>query len=420
MPERDPLLLGLSCAMALGCFASISVMNVAFILACLALLVRIEHNGWKLQRLPGIDLPIILYATSFVISASMGVDPRSSFEYITELKRPMIAYVIASSITSRRDAWLVAFAALLGGTVSTGMAFYQWSHGGTYKLHSIVRTYAPWELLQPMGLSATHNDLATLLAMAVGLALVPVVFYFNRISWPQRLIGAALSVIFLAGILRTLSRASSLAVLGGFVGVGLALRPRRLLAILLVFALAYPFLPAGFKQRHDKSFFDLKSNYSNWFRYRMMEISAQIAKDHMPWGIGRRNFPKVHERLKAPEEEISPHAHNNYLQILCEMGIPGVVSFVWIQVAVVMYLARRAASARYGQKERMLLGGILMGYLTFVANGFFHYDWGDALPCCYMWVMVGMGCAVGEKLALTPSAEPACGEPASAASTECA
>src|SRR5690606_26241758 len=114
-----------------------------------------------------------------------------------------------------------------------------------------------------------------------------------------------------------------------------------MLAMLIALALAYPLLPASVKQRHNKGFFDLQSNYSNWFRKRMVEISAQIAKDHMPWGIGRRNFPKVHEKLKTPEEEISPHAHNNYLQILCEMGVLGVTAFVWIQVAVVMYLSRR-------------------------------------------------------------------------------
>src|SRR5690606_27040353 len=109
-----------------------------------------------------------------------------------------------------------------------------------------------------------------------------------------------------------------------------------------------------------------------------------------------------------------PHAHNNYLQILCEMGVLGVTAFVWIQVAVVMYLSRRAASPLYDQSERMLIGAILMGFLTFVANGFFHYDWGDALPCCFMWILVGLGCAVGEKMRSTPA--PASDEPPSAAS----
>ena len=85
MPERDPLLIGLSCLMAVGCFASISVMNVAFILALIVLVVRVERNGWKLQRLPGIDQAILLYAAAFVLSATMGVDPQGSFEYITGL-----------------------------------------------------------------------------------------------------------------------------------------------------------------------------------------------------------------------------------------------------------------------------------------------------------------------------------------------
>lgn len=416
MPERDPLLTGLSCAMALGCFVSISLLNVAFVAALITLLVRVERSGWKPQRLPGIDLPILLYALAFILSALMGVDAESSFGYITELKRPVIAYVIASSLTTRADTWKVAGAAAAGASISTLLAFQQWICGGTFKLHNVIHTYEPWALGQPMGLAATHNDLATLLAQLLGVALVPLVFYFSKLDWRQRALAAATTVLFAAGILRTLSRASLLASLGGLVAVGLVLRPRRLLAVILLLALIYPALPPTLKQRHQ-GWFDLKSNYSNWFRYRMMEISAQIAKDHLPWGIGRHNFPKVHETLKAPAEEISPHAHNNYLQILVEMGIPGIVTFVWLQVAVIGYLARRASSRAYDYPERMLLGAVLMGFVSFVVNGFFHYDWGDALPSSFMWVLVGLACAVGERLALTPSPKPLTDEPLSAAST---
>ena len=63
----------------------------------------------------------------------------------------------------------------------------------------------------------------------------------------------------------------------------------------------------------------------------------------------------------------------------------------------------------------MLLGGVLMGFLSFVANGFFHYDWGDALPCCFMWILVGIGCGVGEKLAISSEPPQACDAPPSAA-----
>ena len=402
--------------MALGCFASISVLNICFIAALILLVLRVERNGWKVQRLPGIDIAIGVYAAAFVVSALMGVDPQSSFEYITELKRPVIAYVVASSITTRRDAWMVSGSALFGGSVSVAIELYQWIYGGSYRLHQVVHTYEPWALTQPMGLSATHNDLATLLAQALGLALVPLFFFFRSLTWPQRLGALLCTVTFAGGILRTLSRASLLASLGGLIVVGLTLRPRRLIGVFLVLGLVYAVLPDTLKQRHH-NVFDLQSNYSNWFRYRMMEVSKVIIKRSFPWGIGRRNFPVVHKEIKQPDEEISPHAHNNYLQILCEMGLLGIVGFIWIQLAVVYYLARRAASVRYAASERMLLGGLLMGYVSFVVNGFFHYDWGDALPCCYMWILVGMSCAVGEKLALNSAPEPACGGPPSAAST---
>lgn len=419
MPERDPMLTGLSCALALGCFASISIQSIAFVLAIIVLMVRVDRNGWKIQRLPGIDVPILGYICAFLISAVMGVDSQASFAYITELKRPLIAYVVASSITTRRDAWFLARVVLAGAVISVSFEMYQYIFGGTYKIHAITRFYQPYELLQPMGLSATHNDLAMLLAQALGFVLIPVAFYFSHLTVPQRTGAVVVSLILFAGILRTLSRASLIGALAGVIAVGLALRPRRLLTVLLVLGLIYPCLPKDLKQRHT-NVFDLKSNYSNWFRYRMMEISATIAKDHMPWGIGRHNFPKVQSELKEPQEEVSPHAHNNYLQILCEMGIPGIVAFVWIQVAVVLYLGRRVRCLRYEVPERALLGAILMGYVSFVVNGFFHYSWGDALPSCFMWVSVGLACAVGEKMATSPAPLTACDALPPAASKELA
>src|SRR5258708_4063582 len=113
MRQSDPLLTGLSCAMLLGCYASQTLHTAAFVLALIALLWRIEQNsGEGLQRLRGVDWAIALYVVAFVVSAAMGVNTEESFHVITELKRPALAYIVASSLNTRRDAWMVAGTAL--------------------------------------------------------------------------------------------------------------------------------------------------------------------------------------------------------------------------------------------------------------------------------------------------------------------
>ena len=402
--------------MALGCFVSQSLLNVAFIVALLCLVARLERSFSKFQRLPGIDGAILLYFIAFFVSAMMGVDSDVSFTYITELKRPLIAYVVASSINSRRDAWAVVAATVLGAWVTTTVEFKQYFFGGTVTIHNITRAYAPYELTTPSGLAATHNDLAQLAAQALGLVLVPLLFWANRLGWPQRIAALTSSAWLAVGILRTLSRASLVAALAGIAVVGAAVQPRRLLWVIVGLAILYPVMPASLTIRHENFFGS--GNYSNWFRLRMVEVSLQIAREHMPFGIGRHNFLKVHERMKRPEEEASPHAHNNFLQVLVDMGIPGIIWFTWFQLGVLVYLFRRTRSPAYEEPERMLLGGVLMAYLTFTVNGLFHFNLGDALPASLMFVLVGLGYGVGERLAIKPV--PATDEPPSAASKELA
>jgi O-antigen ligase len=416
MNAPDPVLAGLACALALGCFGAQALVNVAFVVAIVLMISRIEVEKTRtLQRLTGIDGALILYVIAFVLSAMMGVSPDESFPYVTELKRPLIAYVIASSLSSRRDAVMVAAFAVLGASLSSLVAFKQYFFGASITLHRVKYVYAPYQFKIPIGLSSSNNDLATLLAMALGLAAVPLLFFTPRLPRWAKIACTATTAIIFAGLLRTLSRSGLLAALVAFAFIGLLLRPKRVLVVLLALVIGYPFLSEELRMRHH-DIFTLK-NYSNWYRVRLVEISGEILKDHFLWGVGRKNFPKMHHKLRKPGEDIAPHAHNNYLQLLVENGIAGLIAFIWFQVGVIVFAIRRLLWGTLPEMERALLGGALMGVIAFSVNGVFHYTWGDAMPCSFLWVAVGLVYAIGEGRT-TPAPQPATDEPSSAASTE--
>lgn len=408
--------------MALGCFGAQALVNVAFIAAVLVLASRVEIERTRtIQRLPGIDGALVVYLIAFVVSAMVGISPEDSFPYITELKRPVIAYVIASSLSSRRDVVLVCASALIGASISSLVAFKQYYLGAAITLHRVPYNYGPREWHIPIGLSSSNNDLATLLAMALGLAVVPLLFFTDRVPrWLKVATAVAATVVF-AGLLRSLSRSGLLAALTAFAVLGTLLRPKRMLAVALALCLGYLALPDELKTRHH-DIFTLR-NYSNWYRVRLVEISGEILKEHALFGVGRKNFPKMHHRLRKPGEDIAPHAHDNYLQLLVEHGVLGLIALLWFQAGLLVYGVRKLLWSTLPEIDRALLGGGVFAFIAFTVNGIFHFTWGDAMPSCFMWVVVGLIYAVGEgrtredaEPALTPAPR-SIDESSSAAST---
>jgi O-antigen ligase len=139
------------------------------------------------------------------------------------------------------------------------------------------------------------------------------------------------------------------------------------------------------------------ANYSNWYRVRMFELSGEMAREHGLLGIGRRNFGKMHQQIAKPGEEIAPHAHNNYLMMIVEQGVLGLIAFVWLQLAVLYYTAKHTLRDGLPGAERAVMGGCLFALLAFGLTGLFHFTMGDAMPASFHWIVVGLAYAVGER-----------------------
>jgi O-antigen ligase len=384
--------------LGLSCFVSQTAHNVAFCLASGLLLYVVwkARGARQLYSLPGLDLPLALYTASFLVSAALGVNPSNSFQYVTELKRLVVAYVVANAVTRQRDMELLVAAIFTGALITTLVAYLQTRFGATITIHGRTLTYGPGQFVSPIGLASTSNDLAVLLAVALGLAAAP--FLFHPLGARSRGVLGACVLIISYGVLRTLSRSGAVAAFLSMLATGLVLRPRLLIAPVIALIAVYPLLPAPLTARHSQ-IFDLRV-YPNAFRLRMVEVSLELSRQHLPWGIGRRNYEPEHTKILRPKEEPSPHAHNNYLNVLVEQGIAGLVALVWFQIALLTYLVRRMRDklARAGRPlvETATLSGLFMGHVAFAITGLFHYDWGDAMPASLMWICVGLTYAIGD------------------------
>lgn len=147
-----------------------------------------------------------------------------------------------------------------------------------------------------------------------------------------------------------------------------------LLVILLLF-LVLPYVPSSRIVDRGKSIFDL----SEWGDRRFVwEGALNMVRDRPLSGIGFNTFEEVYNNRgkyygykPSQAKEITSHAHYLFLNIAAEMGIPSLLAFLWLVIA----LSREAIASFRRCKDPYLrsliaavLGGLL-SYLIFVGGG---------------------------------------------------
>ena len=205
---------------------------------------------------------------------------------------------------------------------------------------SALRFYANTNPTEAVGFFANRNHLATLLVMALPLAIGHTAWlvserFAGRPVSPLLIIGGiGLAVLLILGIALARSRAGlilgMLAVLLSL-PVVLSLRDRRgmrravMIIVSVGLVLSVQFALFGILQRLDKDPLDDG-------RWEFARITAQAAAQHAPFGSGLGTFRKAFQPFEAQSPEgqgdaVVNHAHNDYVELWLEGGWPFAVLF---------------------------------------------------------------------------------------------
>ncbi len=119
--------------------------------------------------------------------------------------------------------------------------------------------------------------------------------------------------------------------------------------------------------------------------------SRALAMIHdLPYtGIGLDAFPVIQSQfypgvMIGPE----PHAHNLFLQIALDLGIPGLFAFLWLLLGL-GHAAFRAYCGCTDALLRALLLGAVGGVVSYLASGWLDTIW-TAKPSVLLWVLLGL------------------------------
>lgn len=250
-----------------------------------------------------------------------------------------------------------------------------------------------------VGSFGQSNELGAFLALftVFALALVPA----SR-NWAARLLVAGTVVAGCLALFLTLSRGALVAVVVGLLFV--AARSSRLVlaAVLLVLASSPLWAPDYLRERVQGTTIEtaggegLALDPAAQVRMDTWRAILRVVGEHPVEGVGFAGLAAVlPEAGEALGIEVVETAHNTWLRFLGEMGIFGLLAFVWLMARTLAlgWSATRAAATRF---DRQLAVGLTGATLTLAVACVFGDRFFSILITGNFWVL----CALADDLRL--------------------
>jgi O-antigen ligase len=370
---------------------SFSFLKVAGFLLMVSWLAHISTRRDKSESFvsqhPQFTFILVLFLTWALLSSSWAEDPGRSIDTASRYFQNMILFLIVyTAVRERKHAVWLAWAWLVGATFATVPAMLS---PPTSENDLTVRI---------TGTIGDPNELAALLV--AGTAFAGILAVTTKEAALRVAAGSAV-VLFLAGIIYTVSR-------GGLVALFVALIAACLLAgrwrgrTLVVTALGLMTLVIYFASFAGLDARDRVTTVEGGSgRTDIWKVGWRMVEDEPIRGIGSGNFPisSIHYLLQPGVLERDEFiidtpkvAHNTYLQILAELGIVGFALFLTI-IGFAIRCALKAAQwfGRAGDQHMELFArGMIVALVGILAADFFISEqFGKQL-----WLLLGLGPAL--------------------------
>jgi len=142
-------------------------------------------------------------------------------------------------------------------------------------------------------------------------------------------------------------------------------------------------------------------NYSDKSRQFIFVKSLKILSEHPLTGIGIGNFHDVYPLYILPGEETLPeevsrpwHAHNLFLNMAVEMGIPGLIAFLWF----LLNIFRQICMSVPGNMEyKEILYGLIAGLTGFLIFNQIDFVMGDVKSGLYFFIILAFSAGLSMK-----------------------
>jgi putative inorganic carbon (hco3(-)) transporter len=297
----------------------------------------------------------------------------------------------------RRQAMLVAL--FVVGTLEALYGIFQYLTGrgpAEFTVGEALRAYGHFDQPNPFA-----GYLGTILPLGLALGLGHVFQRRSSLFGALALVAAGCA---LAGILLSLSRGAWVGVFVALLAMPLAwsrrsrgwLTPALGGLILVVLLTAANILPGGWSDRlvsvaENLGIFDVRTTQVTSENFAVVERMAHwqagwyMLLDHPLLGVGAGNYPAAYDDYSLPGwNEALGHAHNYYLNMAAETGLPGGLALLALLWTIFRAALQGLHSPTASSETRFLLLGLLGSFSVLVIHNLF-----DNLLVHGMQVQVG-------------------------------
>jgi putative inorganic carbon (hco3(-)) transporter len=385
-------------------------------MACLAL----DALGRRAAPALGtpVDIALLVFMAAALPSLAASSNPGMSRYTLGLLLATTLTYVLAvKAIRTPRDVLRLYGGALLASLVIAGFGLFAYRDflaqdlpevrrsgalAGPFFVHSYLAAQYLVMVFTGALVLVFERGLSRGWRLAVTLALLPLGAYLLVIgSRGAYLAIAAALVVHLVlrvrGAARAQGRGSALSGLllraGLFLAAGLAL---------LLVATATNLLPDALHFAVDRVLLVLDPQASdfNFSRLRIWRDTLRMSADHLVLGVGPGAYDSVLPAYHASSRTV-PHAHNQFLHVLAEGGLLGLIAFLFL-LRHALHAARRGAAHLVNDEERRAPFHAAVAALA-AAGVYFLFetplDWAEAgsLIMILLAVMTRAGCDSRER-----------------------
>lgn len=297
------------------------------------------------------------YAALTLMSAVMSLAPVTS---IIDSKQLLLFLIVPGVYRLARGQRAITIATVII-SVGAASAIIGIAQYGIFEYDNLGR--------RPQGSLTHYMTYSGLLMLVSGMAAARLLFHGRDRTWPALVMPALLAALAL-----TFTRS---AMVGTCVGIGLLLAIKDLRLLLLAPIVAGLFTAVAPEQITARlySTFD-PQNETVRDRIAMMRTGVRLVRDYPLMGVGPDMVEAVYADYRDPAavQESNPHLHNVPIQIAAERGIPALLVWIALVMAVTRGLVHQLRTGAY----RSLPAGGLAAVGGMLAAGMFEYNFGDS------------------------------------------
>lgn len=330
--------------------------------------------AWRIMRDPTafnsggrLGLALALFAAWEILATLLNAQSASEASQALKLWKVLLFWALLNApvgtATRQRGVSLLLGVAALMGFYGVLQYIFDVDHASPLKL-----TFTPrpdktwWTASHAQGLFVGAFTLAGQMVLWTG------VWLFHRRRMAPVLRGLALAGIA-CGLFFTFRRSAWIALaFMGLAGMLVSQRRRKWAYVAAVLALVVGVLASSQMARWRVS--EIWVTGPSNARWEIWPDAASLIGDHPLTGVGLGQYEKAMEHRRQTEISYA-HAHNNFLQIAAEAGLPTLALWIWWLVEAVLLAVRRVRD----DPTRL---GLALGLLGFGIMGLFNYNWGDA------------------------------------------